>query len=68
MFRLQTRPILSLLLAVLALGSLAALREAGEPEPLPCQPEETARNEPRPGFVTLAGTGDLSCARLRTGT
>lgn len=58
---MQSRPVLPLLLAVLALGSLAVLKAASGPEPFHCQAEASARADPEPGFVTLAGRGDPIC-------
>lgn len=63
----------TIVLALAALGSLAALAAAGGPSPPDCRAEQQARATPEPGFVALAGKGDAACladqaASRRSGT
>lgn len=51
----------TIILALAALGSLAALVAAGGPSPPDCRAEQLARETPEPGFVALAGNGDAAC-------
>ena len=51
----------TIILALAALGSLAALASAGGPTPPDCRAEQLARETPEPGFVALAGKGDAAC-------
>lgn len=63
----------TIILALAALGSLAALVAAGGPKPADCRAEQQARATAEPGFVALAGHGNEAClddqaASRKTGT
>lgn len=48
-------------MVVVALGSLALLVMAGEPQGGTCRAEREAAARPEPGFAALAGIGDPEC-------